>query len=252
MSNPVSPFSQKNIQECRCGTEACRGVLGPKPKKPVEEKSVTSALITGTKRKLQDLLGSKRVGSESSHNSPKKRKLFTGNPATTKARNAVVESKSARERAEREASDLSRQAASRGDRALKRSISGDLFKRSRSAVKLTRHTSVIFQHKDSRPGALKAIKNSSSMLANSRRTNPTIHNRRAPRPLERPSTPTRETSTGVSDSEEDASPNITPASLRSASRKSMRTSPIHQRLEEKPDSNAERGGVARSRSVRGR
>src|SRR5262245_51613505 len=29
-----SPFSSKNIQECCCGTESCRGVLGPKPKKP--------------------------------------------------------------------------------------------------------------------------------------------------------------------------------------------------------------------------
>jgi hypothetical protein len=49
-SDFLSPFSQKNIQECRCGTESCRGVLGPKPKKPIEEKSIASALIAGTKR----------------------------------------------------------------------------------------------------------------------------------------------------------------------------------------------------------
>ena len=34
------PFSQKNVQECRCGTKNCRGVLGPKAKeekRPKEE-----------------------------------------------------------------------------------------------------------------------------------------------------------------------------------------------------------------------
>jgi palmitoyltransferase ZDHHC9/14/18 len=228
----VSPFSQKNIQECRCGTEACRGVLGPKPKKPVEEKSVTSALITGTKRKLQDLLGSKRAGSESSHNSPKRRKFFTGNSTTTKARNAIVETESARERVEREASDLSRQIAGREDRALKRSISGDLTKHSRSASKVTRNVS--------RLGALKAVQKSSGASSSLRRTDPTLNNGRGLRPIHRPRTPIRETSTRVSDSEEDISPNITPASLRSASRKSVQVS---------PDSNAGRGRVVRMPST---
>lgn len=58
------PFSLKNIQECRCGSENCRGVLGPRPKddKPVKQsvkevvkKSVKSSVKAG-KRKLKELL----------------------------------------------------------------------------------------------------------------------------------------------------------------------------------------------------
>ena len=33
------PFSAKNVQECRCGSDNCRGVLGPKPKPPVRRAS---------------------------------------------------------------------------------------------------------------------------------------------------------------------------------------------------------------------
>ena len=33
-----SPFSIKNVQECRCGAVTCRGVLGPKPKEAREAK----------------------------------------------------------------------------------------------------------------------------------------------------------------------------------------------------------------------
>ena len=52
-----SPFSSKNIQECRCGADTCRGVLGPRPK----EREIKDALkpLTenpGTKRKLQQAM----------------------------------------------------------------------------------------------------------------------------------------------------------------------------------------------------
>lgn len=56
------PFSQKNVQECRCGSSKCRGVLGPKAKeerKPKPEKeSGTSAAsrLAGAKRKIADIL----------------------------------------------------------------------------------------------------------------------------------------------------------------------------------------------------
>jgi palmitoyltransferase ZDHHC9/14/18 len=238
----LSPFSQKNIQECRCGTESCRGVLGPKPKKPIEEKSIASALIAGTKRKLQDLLGAKRSGSESNQNSPKKRKMLPGPSVSTKAKNALARSESARERAEREANELSRQNASRETRALKRSSSGILDKRTRSttsrttqpsAVMYTKRTTVSFQRKVSRPGALKKVKKPARLQS-------MLSNRKALRSSQRPSTPTRETSTEVLDSEEeedDASPNITPASLRSASKKSPLISPISR----KPSTRGVRG-----------
>ncbi|KAF1947244.1 SET domain-containing protein [Clathrospora elynae] len=257
------PFSQKNIQECRCGTETCRGVLGPKPKKPVEEKFVTSALITGTKRKLQDLLGSGRAGSESSHNSPKKRKMSIGASATTKSRNAFVESKSARERAEREATELLRQTSSRENRALKRSTPGILSKRMRSAksqktktssMKLARHTTVTFQRRVHKPGTSKISKKSSNTHTDLQRTNSTLHNKKGLRSSQRPATPIRETSTESSSSDEDASPNITPASLRSASRKRMQISPALPGPSEKyglSNSDCERVYVSRTPSASG-
>lgn len=56
------PFSQKNVQECRCGSSKCRGVLGPKPKderKPKTEKDLgtsTASKFAGAKRKIADIL----------------------------------------------------------------------------------------------------------------------------------------------------------------------------------------------------
>ena len=56
------PFSQKNVQECRCGSGKCRGVLGPKPKDERKAKgekdSAHSAAnaVTGAKRKIAELL----------------------------------------------------------------------------------------------------------------------------------------------------------------------------------------------------
>ncbi|EFR02558.1 SUV39H [Nannizzia gypsea CBS 118893] len=48
------PYSNKNVQECRCGTPSCRGVLGPRPKgKDSKEKSATKSAGAGTKRKSQ-------------------------------------------------------------------------------------------------------------------------------------------------------------------------------------------------------
>ncbi|KAK0111421.1 hypothetical protein ONS95_001781 [Cadophora gregata] len=76
------PFSAKNVQECRCGSDNCRGVLGPKPKpnpkdiKPVKE-TIRAALKAGVKagkRKLKELLGGDE-GDEADARSPKKRKM---------------------------------------------------------------------------------------------------------------------------------------------------------------------------------
>jgi [histone H3]-lysine4 N-trimethyltransferase ASH1L len=62
------PFSQKNVQECRCGSSKCRGVLGPKPKderKPKAEKesgSSAASKLAGAKRKIAEMVdeGSER------------------------------------------------------------------------------------------------------------------------------------------------------------------------------------------------
>ena len=54
------PYSQKNVQECRCGAQKCRGVLGPKPKdtKPKNEESKvrTEGKLAGAKRKIAEAI----------------------------------------------------------------------------------------------------------------------------------------------------------------------------------------------------
>ncbi|OAX84099.1 hypothetical protein ACJ72_01535 [Emergomyces africanus] len=48
------PYSQKNVQQCRCGAPTCRGVLGPKPKdwnKSRNEKQESSKLSKNSKNK---------------------------------------------------------------------------------------------------------------------------------------------------------------------------------------------------------
>ena len=72
------PFSAKNVQQCRCGSENCRGVLGPRPKdlKLVKEsiKEAVKASMSAGKRKLKELLGDdeEKIGDS---RSPKKRKI---------------------------------------------------------------------------------------------------------------------------------------------------------------------------------
>ena len=48
-----NPYSVKNVQECRCGAEGCRGVLGPKPK---EIREALKPITTGGKRKIQQVV----------------------------------------------------------------------------------------------------------------------------------------------------------------------------------------------------
>ena len=72
------PFSAKNVQTCRCGSDNCRGVLGPKPKdlKPVKEtiKDAVKATKKFGKRKFKEVFG---VGDDDESDlppSPKKKK----------------------------------------------------------------------------------------------------------------------------------------------------------------------------------
>ena len=54
------PYSQKNVQECRCGAATCRGVLGPRPKdsKPKNEdgSKKPEGKLAGVKRKIADAI----------------------------------------------------------------------------------------------------------------------------------------------------------------------------------------------------
>ncbi|KAJ4358624.1 uncharacterized protein N0V89_003208 [Didymosphaeria variabile] len=214
------PFSLKNIQECRCGTKSCRGVLGPKPKKPAnhEERSLPSALLAGAKRKLQDVFGGGR-GSASAPNSPKKRMVVTS--AMTKARNALAQNEAARERAMREAEAHAAQIASRESRAMQRqkalatSKRGRLLHKASTAAKPTVRTSkktvinlkrkVTVAKTGQKPGALKPVKKMPGKAA-------------LLLPRRRSATP--------ESSSEDESPNITPASLRSANKKAAQNKKV--------------------------
>jgi palmitoyltransferase ZDHHC9/14/18 len=173
-----------------------------------------------------------RAKSEDNHTSPKKRKLHTGNAITNKAKNTGVESEMARERAGRMAAEHSRQIASRETRALKRSTPAGSRAPLRRKVPLTRSTritKVSFQPKKTKEGALKSIKQ--GLRGGSR---PTSYL------LDRPRTPMQ------TESDEDCSPNITPASLRSASRKSEMTTPVSRGRLRKVESNTKLGQETRS------
>jgi palmitoyltransferase ZDHHC9/14/18 len=168
-----------------------------------------------------------RALSEDTQMSPKKRKLYAGNAAITKAKNAGVQSEAARERAEREAAEHSRQIASRQTRALKRSTPITNSRRQNPkhlrnhlpSIKSTRTTTVSFQRKVQKAGALKAVKQPSRSRIISRKTKMAPSGSRVSQIHDRPITPSRSSHTLQSGSDEDASPNITPASLRSASKK---------------------------------
>lgn len=90
------PFSQKHVQECRCGSERCRGVLGPRPKEERKSKAgkgeekekekekegaggANKGVLAGAKRRLAQVLeeGSnlvnKRKKTSAANDAPPKR-----------------------------------------------------------------------------------------------------------------------------------------------------------------------------------
>lgn len=88
------PFSAKNVQECRCGSDNCRGVLGPKPKpNPKEAKTVKETIknvVKAGKRKLKELLGGEEEDDADSR-SPKKRKMKQATGVKRSASNASMQ-----------------------------------------------------------------------------------------------------------------------------------------------------------------
>lgn len=67
------PFSAKNVQKCRCGSENCRGILGPRLKDQKLRGTIGDTVgqtVSPSKRKLKDFL----VGDNDTKKSPKKRK----------------------------------------------------------------------------------------------------------------------------------------------------------------------------------
>jgi len=92
-----SPYSQKNVQQCRCGSDNCRGVLGPRPKEKERIRESISNTNAGTKRK--------NVRDAPASRSYKRRKVLTPQPnksgirrTVTKARPTVSRSTTTRRR----------------------------------------------------------------------------------------------------------------------------------------------------------
>ena len=89
------PFSAKNVQKCLCGSENCRGVLGPRPKELKPPKVVKTDLkkavkvgVKAGKRKLKELLGDKE---EDGTKAAKKRKLKAATGVSAKVSAKAVQ-----------------------------------------------------------------------------------------------------------------------------------------------------------------
>lgn len=80
-----NPYSVKNVQECRCGADGCRGVLGPKPK---EIREALRPITTGAKRKIQ------QVVEDAVETVTKKRKIAV--PSSVKSAYAMAKAKTSR------------------------------------------------------------------------------------------------------------------------------------------------------------
>ncbi|KAF2275009.1 uncharacterized protein EI97DRAFT_84793 [Westerdykella ornata] len=244
------PFSLRNVQKCCCGTERCRGVLGPKPKHQAQP-SLASTFLTGTKRKLQEMFGS-GSGSSSTQSSPKKRRLNGMNHAAlTKKENALAQNVAAQEKAKKEAAEQAAQKASRENRALRRSSSmtltthrsktvhttsrrslPSLLSKRQGALAATQRTPKALtrqlQHKAS-VGSLgkrvltgKVAKLSGSRSSVLKRNVAARKDKGAAESMMPPRSPTPEDDVVMMDEEqEDETINITPASLRSAKRKTL-------------------------------
>ncbi|KAJ9616797.1 hypothetical protein H2200_000516 [Cladophialophora chaetospira] len=87
------PYSQKNVQECRCGSEKCRGVLGPRPKEDRKQKSPDAETIkkggklAGVKRKVAEAI------EETTTRITKKAKLSTARKAKVYSRKSASPAK---------------------------------------------------------------------------------------------------------------------------------------------------------------
>jgi palmitoyltransferase ZDHHC9/14/18 len=159
-------------------------------------------------------------------------------PTIIKGKNTNVKSEATHGRASKEAAEHFRQIVSRQHRALKRSTPETAPRHSRSYLsrkqppltKSTRVTTVGFARNLRRLGTSKVIKRSIHTQVVPQHRNVVGRGKGGLQVGLRPRTPTQSSSDPSSDSEEDASPNITPASLRSASKRSTHTSPTMEGL----------------------
>ncbi|KIV95705.1 hypothetical protein PV10_03327 [Exophiala mesophila] len=84
------PYSQKNVQECRCGADNCRGFLGPRPKEgrkqtSPEEDTKKPGKLAGVKRKIASAIeeGTTRIAKKAKIGPSKaKAKVYKSTAAT--------------------------------------------------------------------------------------------------------------------------------------------------------------------------
>ena len=146
-----NPYSIKNVQECRCGSTSCRGVLGPKPK---EIKDALKPIANGGKRKFQQALeGAVQSITETV---TKRRKL--GIPMTVKKGYAyvLVASEKASEKLTKAKSPASfttenerlvRKVSERSLRGLRRRTTSDA-----TSNKVKKHTTITYSRRRSSEG----------------------------------------------------------------------------------------------------
>ena len=88
------PFSQKNVQECRCGAPSCRGVLGPRAKEEKKPKADQNTSAS-TKRKVVQLVEESTLSTNKKRNSG----IKEGSPRKILAKKGIVRSSPAAKKA---------------------------------------------------------------------------------------------------------------------------------------------------------
>jgi len=186
------------------------------------------------------------MGADDDSMSPKKRKLTAMQTAAiTKAQNAAAAEKAAREKAEKDAAELDAQRDSRENRAMKRLVSEQMSTKAKKVMrkgtrvsmpatktKSTKYTTVNVRRKSmpaptsskpitkpSRPAFVKEIVKRGTRLPKIRKVEPISSSKKIRKSLVRSATPEEVDS----EEGEEESPNITPASLRSAAKKLMQS-----------------------------
>ncbi|KAE8351495.1 hypothetical protein BDV28DRAFT_149943 [Aspergillus coremiiformis] len=83
------PYSQKNVQQCRCGSERCRGILGPRPREK-EQRSREKEMRAGNQKKSS----SKSTNKKATAAKQKSEKVLGGSTSRVNKKRQLLGSKS--------------------------------------------------------------------------------------------------------------------------------------------------------------
>ncbi|KAL2860232.1 hypothetical protein BJX68DRAFT_80653 [Aspergillus pseudodeflectus] len=103
------PYSQKNVQQCRCGSEKCRGILGPRPREKEQRAELRAAKLkeiadakkaNAAKRRRENALNKSRSRTNKKRGSLAPSSLKSGvKKAVSRARMAVTKAAVSRKKA---------------------------------------------------------------------------------------------------------------------------------------------------------